>query len=53
MHSCPVFTAQTTLSGAALHFNSLRVRRAERMKDRGFFERVEEARTCTRALTEP
>lgn len=33
MHSCPLFTAQTTLSGAPLHFHSLRVQRAERMKD--------------------
>lgn len=37
MHSCPLFTAQTTLSKATLHFNSLGVWQAKHMKDGGFF----------------
>lgn len=37
MHSCPLFTAQTTLSKTTLHFNSLGVWQAEHMKDGGFF----------------
>lgn len=37
MHSCPLFTAQTTLSKTTLHFNSLGVWQAKHMKDGGFF----------------
>lgn len=37
MHSCPLFTAQTTLSITTFHFNSLGVWQAKHMKDGGFF----------------
>lgn len=46
MHSCPLFTAQTTLSKTTLHFNSLRVWQAKHMKGGGSFKAESRSIVC-------